>query len=86
MGKGEIAYYEQFHLFPVFSKDFYCRHVKTRDCMGKVKPNLLCLALMLLILLRGPACHRGIVLEVSIKSDRVLLCGSEFYYFFYLFI
>ena len=34
--KGEIARNEQFLLFPtVFSKDFYCRHVKTRACLGK---------------------------------------------------
>ena len=31
VGKGEIAHYEQFSPFPsVFSKDLYCRHVKTR--------------------------------------------------------
>ena len=35
VGKGEIARYEQFLLFPVFSKDFNCRHVKTWDCFGK---------------------------------------------------
>ena len=36
VGKGEIARYEQFFLFPtVFSKEFYCRHVKTRACLGK---------------------------------------------------
>ena len=36
LGKGEIAHYEQFLLFPtVFFKDFYCRHVKTRACLGK---------------------------------------------------
>ena len=36
-GKEEIARYEQFLLFPtVFSKDMYCRHVKTRACLGKV--------------------------------------------------
>ena len=35
VGKGEIARYEQFLLFPVFSKDLYCRHVKTRACLGK---------------------------------------------------
>ena len=34
-GKGEIARDEQFLLFPVFSKDLYCRHVKTRACLGK---------------------------------------------------
>ena len=34
VGKGEIARYEQFLLFPqFFSKD--CRHVKTRACLGK---------------------------------------------------
>ena len=33
--KGEIAYYEQFLLPTVFSKDLYCRHVKTRACLGK---------------------------------------------------
>ena len=35
VGKGEIARYEQFLLFPLFSKDLYCRHVKTRACLGK---------------------------------------------------
>ena len=35
VGKGEIARYEQFLLFPVFSKDLYCKHVKTRACLGK---------------------------------------------------
>ena len=29
LGKGEIALYEQFLLFPVFSKDLYCKDVKT---------------------------------------------------------
>ena len=35
VGKEEIAYYEQFLLFPVFSKDLYCRHLKIRACLGK---------------------------------------------------
>ena len=36
-GKGEIARYEQFLLIPAeFSKDSFCRHVKTRTCLGKV--------------------------------------------------
>ena len=35
VGKGEIAPYGQFLLFPVFSKDLYCRQVKTRACLGK---------------------------------------------------
>ena len=36
VGRGEIACYEQFLLFPqFFSKDLYCRHVKTRACLGK---------------------------------------------------
>ena len=35
VGKGEIARYEQFLLFPVFSEDLYCRYVKTRACLGK---------------------------------------------------
>ena len=36
VGKGEIASYKQFLLFPiVFSKDLYCRHIKTRACLGK---------------------------------------------------
>ena len=35
-GKGEIARYEQFLLFPqVFLKYLYCRHVKTRACLVK---------------------------------------------------
>ena len=33
--KREIAHYEQFLLFPVFSNDLYCRHLKTRACLGK---------------------------------------------------
>ena len=36
VGKGEIARYVQFLLFPqCFQKDLYCRHVKTRACLGK---------------------------------------------------
>ena len=35
VGKGEIARYEQFLLF-LLSKYLYCRHVKTRACLGKV--------------------------------------------------
>ena len=35
VGKGEIVLYEQFLLFPVLSKDLYCRCVKTRACLGK---------------------------------------------------
>ena len=35
VGKGENACYEQFFLFPVFPKDLYCRHIKTRACLGK---------------------------------------------------
>ena len=35
VGKGEIACCEQFLLFPVFSKELYSRHVKTRACLGK---------------------------------------------------
>ena len=35
-GKGEIARYEQFLLFPqCFQKDLYCRHVKPRACSQK---------------------------------------------------
>ena len=34
-GKGEIAYYEEFLLFPtVFSIDIYSWHLKTRACLG----------------------------------------------------
>ena len=36
VGKGEIAYYKQFLLFQqFFSKVLYCRHMKTRACLGK---------------------------------------------------
>ena len=36
VGKGDIAHYEQFLLFfTVFSKDLYCRHVRTKACLGK---------------------------------------------------
>ena len=40
VGKEEIIHYEQFLLFlslfpTVFSKGLYCRHVKTRACLGK---------------------------------------------------
>ena len=34
-GKEKIVCYKQFLLFPVFSKDLYCRHIKTRPCLGK---------------------------------------------------
>ena len=38
VGKGEIACNKQFLLFPtVFSKDLYCRHVKTRAYLEKGK-------------------------------------------------
>ena len=34
--KGEIAHYKQFLLFPqCFQKTCTCRHIKTRDCLGK---------------------------------------------------
>ena len=37
VGKGEIAHNEQISPFQtVFSKDLYGRHIKTRDCLGKV--------------------------------------------------
>ena len=36
VGKGGIACYEQFLLFPqCFSKDLYSRHIKVRACLGK---------------------------------------------------
>ena len=35
VGKGDTACNMQFLLFPVFSKDSYCRHIKTRACLGK---------------------------------------------------
>ena len=36
VGKEEIAHYEEFFLFPqCFQKELYCRHVKTRACLGK---------------------------------------------------
>ena len=35
MEKGEIARYEQFLLFPVFSKELCCTHVKAKACLGK---------------------------------------------------
>ena len=36
LGKAEIARYEQFLLFPqCFQNTLYCRHVKTRACLGK---------------------------------------------------
>ena len=36
VGKGEIARYEKFHLFPtVFSKDLYCRHEFVRERIKK---------------------------------------------------
>ena len=41
VGKGEISRYKQFLFLPLFSKDLYCRHVKTRACLGKSKsPNI----------------------------------------------
>ena len=36
VGKGEIACYKQFVLFPVFSNDLYCRHIKTRIVWERV--------------------------------------------------
>ena len=37
LGKGETAHYEPFLHFPVFSKDSYCRHVKTWVSLGKLR-------------------------------------------------
>ena len=34
-GKGEISSYKHFLLFQQFQKDLYCRHIKTRACLGK---------------------------------------------------
>ena len=34
-GKGEIACYKQFLLFPQCFQDLYCRHLKTMVCLGK---------------------------------------------------
>ena len=34
VGKGEIAHYEQFLLFPVFSKGLFPRGVKRCYCVG----------------------------------------------------
>ena len=44
VGKGEIARYEQFLLFPqyfFFSKDLYCRHVKQGLVWERVTPLLM---------------------------------------------
>ena len=42
-GKGEIARLRAISPFPtVFSKDLYCRHVKTRACLGKGAYGILC--------------------------------------------
>ena len=35
MEKGEIARNEQFLLFPQCFQELYCRHIKTRACLGK---------------------------------------------------
>ena len=35
VGKGEIACYEQFLLFPQHFQDMFARNVKTRVCFGK---------------------------------------------------
>ena len=35
VGKGEIALYEQFLLFPQYFQDLYCRHVKNQGLFGK---------------------------------------------------
>ena len=35
VGKGEIARYEQFILFPECFQKIYYGHVKTRACLGK---------------------------------------------------
>ena len=37
MRKGEIALYQQFLLFPKCFKNFNCKYVKTRACLGKGK-------------------------------------------------
>ena len=41
VGKEEIAHHEPISPLPAaFYKDLYCRHVKTRACLGKDKGPL----------------------------------------------
>ena len=40
VGKGEIARYEQFLLFPQFSKDLYRRHVSVPACFERVNQSI----------------------------------------------
>ena len=40
VGKGETAHYEQFLLFSQCFQKTYCRHVKTRTCLGKGETGL----------------------------------------------
>ena len=35
VGEGEIAHYEQFLLLSQCFQNFYCKHVKTRACLGE---------------------------------------------------
>ena len=40
VGKGEIARYDQFVLFPCFQKTFYCRRVKTWAFLFSMSRNV----------------------------------------------
>ena len=37
VGKGEIAHYKQLLLYPMFSNDLICRHIKAKACLGKAQ-------------------------------------------------
>ena len=92
MGKGEIAHYEQFLLFPqcfqktctadsycslwaisafpaVFSKSLFCRHVKTRACLGKALKHISakqvkCL-ILIIVTLSSPCFGEPISTEIA---------------------
>ena len=63
VGKGEIARYGQFLLFPVFSNDIYSRRVETRVCLGNDLGNH-----FLLYLKTQTDCHGGLVVRACCAS------------------
>ena len=56
MGKGEIAPYKQKK-----KKDFYCRHIKTRACLGKVKVESCSLHYLKCFLVLGRYCLQTLI-------------------------
>ena len=57
VGKGEIAHYELFLLFPWRFQDLHCKHVKASTCLGKG-------------LVKSDMCRSNLILNSSILKSK----------------